>query len=222
MADESPTSKKLLEKQQRRAAEEERRREQQRAARKRNMVTLLIAVVVLAVVVTLVLQNRDGGGRGSLAGTVSEKEAGCDPVEEHKDEGQDHVDTAPQYGTNPPTSGPHFGTPSSAGFFEPDAPVEPAALVHNLEHGQIVFWYDPDAPQATIDALEAVVDEDPQSLIAVPWADVESPFTFTMTAWARSQSCRQVSTEVVNAFRAEFQGKGPEQVGVKTYEPEDA
>jgi hypothetical protein len=94
-------------------------------------------------------------------------------------------------------------------------------LVHNLEHGQIVFWYDPEAPQAVVDALEAVVDEQPDALIAVPWPEIESPYTFTMTAWTRSQSCRQVSQDVVNEFRAEFQGKGPENVGVSTFRPDD-
>ncbi len=222
MADETPTSKKLLEKQQRRAAEEERRREQQRAARKRNLVTLLIAVVVFGVVIALVIREGGGGGDGSLAGAVDREEAGCEEIQEHEDEGQDHVEAAPQYGTNPPTSGPHFATPSSSGFFDPDSPVEPAALVHNLEHGQIVFWYDPEAPPATIDAIEAIVDEQPEALIAVPWAEIESPHTFAMTAWTRSQLCRQVSTDVVNAFREEFQGKGPEPVGVPTFEGEDA
>lgn len=221
MADESPTSKKLLEKQQRRAAEEARKREQQRAARKRNLVTLGIAVVVLGVVIALVLRESGGGG-GSLAGAVDREEAGCGPVEEHDDEGQEHVDTPPPYGTNPPTSGPHLQTPSSGGFFDEDAPITPGALVHNLEHGQIVFWYDPEAPQGVIDALEAVVDEQPEALIAVPWDDIESPSTFAMTAWTRSQHCRQVSPEVVDAFRAEFQGKGPEPVGVPTFEPEES
>ncbi len=218
MADESPTSKKLLEKQQRRAAEEARRREQQKAARKRNFVTLGIAVVVLGVVIALVVQSREGDS-GSLAGAVGEDKAGCGPVEEHEDEGQDHVEATPQYGTNPPTSGPHLATPTAGGFFED--PVDPGSLVHNLEHGQIVFWYDPEAPQATIDAIEAIVGEQPEALIAAPWPDIESPHTFAMTAWTRSQHCRQVSEEVVDAFRAEFQGKGPEPVGIPTFELED-
>ncbi|HEX2296524.1 MAG TPA: DUF3105 domain-containing protein [Actinomycetota bacterium] len=219
MADETPTSKKLLEKQQRRAAEEERRRAQQKAARKRNLVTLGIAVVVFGVVIALVMRE-SGGGDGSLAGAVATDEAGCGDVEEHEDEGQDHVEATPEYGTNPPTSGPHLQTPASGGFF--DEPVDPGALVHNLEHGQIVFWYDPEAPEATIDAIEAVIDDDPASLIAVPWEDIESPYNFAMTAWTHSQHCEQVSTEVVDAFREEFQGRGPEPVGIKTYEaPEE-
>ena len=218
MADESPTSKKLLEKQQRRAAEEERRREQQKAARKRNLVTLLIAVVVFAVVVALVVQNRGDDG-ADLAGTVGEKEAGCDPIEEHEIEGQDHVDVAPDYETNPPTSGDHLQTPASAGFF--DEAVDPGAVVHNMEHGQIVFWYDPDAPDTVIDSIEAMVDDVPQATLAVPWDDIEAPHTFAMSAWGASQHCRQVSQEVVDAFRTEYQGKGPENVGVPTYEADE-
>lgn len=217
MADQTPTSKKLLEKQQRRAAEEERRREQQKAARKRNMITLLIAVVVLGVVVALVLQNRTDD---TELATVGRGKAGCGEIETHEIEGQEHVEVTPEYGTNPPTSGNHLQTPASPGFF--DEPVDPGALVHNMEHGQIVFWYDPEAPQETIDAIEAVVDQEFEATVAVPWDDVESPYTFYMTAWGASQGCREVSQEVVNAFREQYQGKGPEPVGVPTFEaPEE-
>lgn len=217
MADEqTPTSKKLLEKQQRRAAEEARRREQQKAARKRNLVTLVIAVVVLGVVVGLVISNRDGDDAAIAAGSVSEREAGCTPIEEHEIEGQEHVEVTPQYGTNPPTSGNHLQTPASPGFFE--EAVDPGALVHNMEHGQIIFWYDPDAPDEVIDTLEGVVDQEFEASLAVPWDEIESPHTFAMTAWGASQHCRQVSQEVVDAFREQFQGKGPEPVGIPTFE----
>lgn len=217
MADETPTSKKLLEKQQRRAAEEQRRREQQKVARKRNMITLTIAVVVLGIVVALVLQNREGGD--SLP-DIGAGKAGCGDLEKHDIEGQEHVDVAPQYGTNPPTSGNHLQTPASAGFFE-DA-VDPGALVHNMEHGQIIFWYDPEAPADVIDAIEAAVDQEPAATIAVPWEDVESPYNFAMTAWGASRHCRDVSQDVVDAFREEYQGKGPEVIpGIDTYEAPD-
>lgn len=216
MADETPTSKKLLEKQQRRAAEEERRREQQRAARKRNLVTLVIAVIVLGVVVTLVLQNRKGGG---TVPSISQEKAGCDQIETHEIEGQEHVDVTPEYGTNPPTSGNHLATPGSPGFFED--PVDPGALVHNMEHGQIVFWYDPEAPQDVVDSLEEVVDQEFEASIAVPWDDLDPKYNFVMTAWGASQGCGEVSQDVVNNFREEYQGRGPEPVGIPTFEAPD-
>lgn len=209
MADQSPTSKKLLEKQQRRAAEEERRREQQKVARKRNMVTLVIAVVVLGVVIALVLQNR-GSDDAVLAGSVSAREAGCTEIEEHEIEGQEHVDATPQYGTNPPTSGNHYATPAAVGFYE--EPLDPGGVLHTLEHSVIVFWYDPGAPQTVIDGIEALVDQEPQASMAIPWADAESPYTFAITAWGASQKCRQPSQAVVDEFREKYQGKGPEPV----------
>jgi hypothetical protein len=215
MADEKPTSKKLLEKQQRRQAEEQRRREQQKAARKRNLATLLVAALIAAVVVVLVMQNRDSSNveaQGVAAG-----QAGCGPIEEHEEEGQEHVDIAPEYGTNPPTSGDHLGTPAQPGFY--DEPAETGALVHNLEHGQIIFWYDPDAPQETIDLIEAVVDQEPVASIATPWDQLEGNYSFAMTAWGASQHCLEVSQEVVDEFRERFQGRGPEVIpGIDRFE----
>ena len=213
MADE-PTSKKLLEKQQRRAAEEERRREQQKAARKRNLVTLLIAVLIGAIVVVLVMQNRDS--KDVAAQGVDEKQAGCTEIEEHEEEGAEHVEVEPAYGTNPPTSGDHLQTPAQAGFFT--EPVRTGAVVHNMEHGQIIFWYDPDAPEKTIDLVEAVVEQEPVATLGVPWEDPEGSYTFAMTAWGASQMCREVSQEVVDKFRERFQGRGPENVGIETFE----
>ncbi|HEV2755692.1 MAG TPA: DUF3105 domain-containing protein [Actinomycetota bacterium] len=214
MADE-PTSKKLLEKQQRRAAEEERRREQQKAARKRNLITLLIAVVIIAIIATLVIRDRES--QNVAAAGVDPKAAGCTEIEEHEEEGAEHVDTEPVYQTNPPTSGDHLQTPAQSGFF--DEPVRTGALVHNMEHGQIIFWYDPDAPQKTLDLIEAVVEQEPVATIAVPWDELEGSYNFAMTAWGAAQHCREVSQEVVDAFRERYQGRGPEQIpGIETFE----
>ncbi len=212
MADE-PTSKKLLEKQQRRAAEEERRRAQQKAARRRNLVTLLIAGLVAALVAFLVV--KENRSEDAPVG-VNARAAGCTGIEEHEEEGAEHVDVEPQYGTNPPTSGNHLSTPANSGFFS--EPVRTGALVHNMEHGQVIFWYDPNAPDETIDQIEELVDQEPVASIAVPWDDPESPYTFAMTAWTASQSCRRVSQEVVDEFRTKYQGKGPEQIpGIDTF-----
>jgi hypothetical protein len=216
MADEK-TSKKLLEKQQRREAEQQRRREQQKAARKRNLVTLVIAALVLGIVAVLVIQNRESD-EAVLAG-VSAERAGCGDVEEHEIEGQQHVDTPPPYGTNPPTSGNHLATPAAPGFY--DEAVNPGTLVHNLEHGQIVFWYDPDAPDEVLDAIEAAVDQEAAASLAVPWDQLEGSYNFAMTAWGASQHCGQVSQEVVDAFREEYQGRGPEPIpGIEPFEPD--
>ncbi|WP_075061770.1 DUF3105 domain-containing protein [Ornatilinea apprima] len=54
---------------------------------------------------------------------------------EHIPDGQKAVD----YNSDPPTSGQHYDQPAEAGFYEVAPPDE--ALVHNLEHGHVVVYY---------------------------------------------------------------------------------
>lgn len=72
------------------------------------------------------------------------------PVEESEDVGftmdipdggTDHVNvgTPVDYTSNPPSSGPHYGQWIEAGFY--DTTVEDGYLVHNLEHGYVIIWY---------------------------------------------------------------------------------
>jgi hypothetical protein len=218
-------SKKLQEKQRRRLAEEKKRSEMKRAQRRRNLITTIIAIVVAAGVVWLVLADTSGPKNnkvGDLANGVSPDEAGSGEVQEapeleakHIDPGDEHED----YNTNPPTSGAHFAQPLApidTGFYS--SPVEPEKVLHNLEHGQIVIWYNPDAPEDTISDIEKVTEQQPDATVAVPWDDIEAPSQFVLSAWQNLQECVQVSQEVVDDFRTEFQGRGPESVGVPTFE----
>jgi hypothetical protein len=211
-------SKKLEEKQQRRLAEERRKAEQKSAARKRNLITIGLAVLVGVLVVGLIITSKPGGLSGDVG--VAEEEADCGPIETHELLGRNHVDegTPIQYNSNPPTSGDHYQNFADPGFSR--EPIQRERLVHNLEHGQIVFWYRSEAPQATIDNIEAVVDSGGIGLLGTPYDELEASAEFTMTAWGASQSCGDVSQEVVNAFRERFQGQGPEQVGIPTFEGE--
>lgn len=213
-------SKKLEEKQQRREAEERKRQEIQRAARKRNFLTFGIALIVGALVVFLIINDRNsGGGDDAVDAGVNENQAGCGEIEEFD------VDTEPKhvedgtditYETTPPTSGDHYATPADAGFYDTAIPEEQA--VHNLEHGQVVIWYSPDAPQETIDAIQSVVDDEPIGLVAVPYDSVPSGSEVSFSAWGASQSCADFSNDVLNQFRATYQGRGPESVGIPTFE----
>src|SRR3990172_1398671 len=59
------------------------------------------------------------------------------------DTGHIPVDTDPgAYNSDPPASGPHYADELNAGFYEINDYQYPAGyLVHNLEHGYIIFWY---------------------------------------------------------------------------------
>jgi uncharacterized protein DUF3105 len=208
-------SKKLQAKQERRLAEERRRQAQRKAARQGNLVTAGIIALVALVVVALIapeLMGRNEAVGGDAA------QAGCTDVQIHESEGNTHVEqgTRVDYQTEPPTSGDHYGTPADPGFYTTEIPAE--ALVHNLEHGQMVIWYRPDAPASVREDIEALTEQEPIATLAVPYENVPDGYAFSMTAWGASQSCDRVSQEVVDDFRRRFQGKGPERVrGIPTF-----
>jgi len=218
-------SKKLERKQQRRLAEERRKREQQRAARRRNLVTgAIITVIAVIVIGAIWYQRREESGPVGVAAN----EAGCTDIEEVETEEASHVPdgTPVNYSTSPPTSGSHYDTPADPGFNPPEGidQIPPEQFVHNLEHGQIVFWYRPDASGQVIEDIEAYINKQggrqSVTLLAVPYEDIDSSYAFAMTAWGAMQSCSEFSEDVADAFRGEYQGRGPEnpQIPMPTFE----
>jgi hypothetical protein len=212
-------SKKLQEKQRRRLADEKKKAEQRRAQRRRNLLTTAIAIVVLAGVVWLVLSDTSGDNDGPVKAVnpgMTVEEAGCDDVETfepqeaaHIEQGAEHDD----YNSNPPTSGPHYAQPLgpiATGFYPSE--IEAEKVIHNLEHGEIVIWYSPDAPEQTVDDIEEITKQEPAATVAVQWSDIEPPHQFVLSAWGSLQRCVQVSQDVVDDFRREYQGNGPERI----------
>lgn len=210
-----------MDKRDRRAAEERRRREERAAARRRNLVTVAIAAVVLAGVVALIINEQR---ETTTPVGVAKTDASCTPIETFEEGGRTHIDvgaTHEPYDSDPPTSGPHYGTPAEPGFYP--SPLEPEQVVHNLEHGQIVIWYRTGAPQEAVDEIETYIDNQTglqsQALVAVPYDGVDDSFTYVLTAWGAAQSCARVSQGAIDDFRGRFQGRGPEQVGLPPFEP---
>ncbi|PSQ15149.1 hypothetical protein BRD00_15480 [Halobacteriales archaeon QS_8_69_26] len=134
-------------------------------------------------------------------------------VESHPSEGGDHVpeSTDPDYDF-PPTSGDHYRTPAFPGFYEKTPAL--GHLVHSLEHGAIVIYYD---PASTSDDAEQSLREfaaqhtDPWASVVVVENPVENPeSTYVLTAWRHSLRMDDYDPEVVRAFIAEYIGRGPE------------
>jgi len=97
-----------------------------------------------------------------------------------------------EYNSDPPTSGRMYRAGLNRGFYEEsdlaDLPIRPeASLVHNLEHGYIVFWYNCDLLDQTQcdDLKEELRDYMDGSLIAkliaFPWMGTEVPVV--LTSW---------------------------------------
>ncbi len=122
------------------------------------------------------------------------------------------------YNTNPPTSGPHAGT-VRADFYETAPPDE--NLVHNLEHGYVVIWYNctglDDAGcqslktqiQGIMDrAKPVVVASDIKKLIAVPRRTMDS--LIALTSWGRIYKLSAFDEAAMLQFINEFRNKAPE------------
>ncbi len=95
--------------------------------------------------------------------------------------------------SNPPAGGPHWAggcprDPEDAGQCGPApwgiyrAPWPPETMLHNMEHGGIVIWYNT-TDQAIIDDMEGSV-EDLFPVVLTPYPDMEAEH-IAITSWGR-------------------------------------
>ena len=136
--------------------------------------------------------------------------ATLDNVETMPSEGGGHVAQGQgvPYQSDPPTSGPHWPTPVRA-VFHRDRQL-PEALVHSLEHGNIVIYYDaPD--EETLDALRAWTGHFVgvwDGVIAAPKPGLKDEIV--LTAWRRILRLDPFAAAGAAAFIDRYRGRGPE------------
>ncbi len=133
-------------------------------------------------------------------------------------ENKDHIplDSDPgQYSTNPPTSGPHYAQELDAGFYEANSYRYPAGyLVHNLEHGYVIFWYNCSALDKTTCAdlkgqINSVMNEfNGFKVIAYPWDSIDVPVA--MTSWRRMLKLETFDAAQARAFYKTNLNNAPE------------
>ncbi len=142
----------------------EMQRQAKAADRRRTLTIVGAALVVVALMggaVTYAIvsdDNRVPGGDLATLG-VSTAAASCDPVTtDPAAGGNQHVEGTVKYTTVPPSSGSHNGTPEfpNRGFYTAADRPQMERLVHNLEHGYTVLWYDASASAKQLAALRAV------------------------------------------------------------------
>lgn len=135
-------------------------------------------------------------------------------VETFEIESATHVQsgTAIDYEQMPPVGGPHYSGWVDPGFYERSPPV--GALVHNLEHGAVVVYYDPGAAtDRATESLRAFAAEhtDPWAHVVVVPTPVEDPAApYVLTAWGARLRLETYDARAVRAFLAEYVGRGPE------------
>lgn len=183
-----------------------RRERQQRRRLKTYIIWGGIAAAALAVAGYLVwLAVRPAAGE-SVAVMAS-----SDHVPEGEDPGP--------YNTDPPTSGRHYASTFNAGFYdlndaENARPHPEGYLVHNLEHGYVIFWYNcellsDEACQQLQEQIRGVMDEyNGVKLIAYPWTSSEVPLV--MTSWGQIQRFEQFDGGAARRFIEQNRNRAPE------------
>jgi len=159
----------------RRAKIAEMQRQAKAAERRRTLLIIGTAVLVVAVIAGAVgfaiLRDPNRPPSGELASLgVAASAASCDPITNDKASGSSvHVGpgtsqpnvTKVKYSTVPPTSGEHYGAPEypNREFYDEDDRPKMETLVHNLEHGYTILWFDNTATTEQKATLRAVAKQ---------------------------------------------------------------
>jgi hypothetical protein len=127
---------------------------------------------------------------------------------------------ADPYSSLPATSGPHWNGPANWGVYT--TPQVETQLIHNLEHGGIVIWYDPArVEQAGVDTLAQYVNTQVASgisgrfkFILSPWGEQqELPAPIVVTAWRYLLPLESADTAAIDGFTRAHYGRSPEPNG---------
>lgn len=133
-------------------------------------------------------------------------------IETFLPEGRVHVPvgTFVDYHTDPPTSGNHYPAPQGGGFFE--ISIAPGYLVHSLEHGGVVIYYDPTLLTTTQkNTLKTMAQAHPGifgQVVCVPRND--PAFPIILTAWTHRLRLTAYDQGRMDGFLTLFLGQGPE------------
>ena len=170
-------------------------------ARRRRIKKVFIWLVVLALIVAVIY------------GLVvwSKQAAKNKPGEAIPELGREHIDVGsprPEYNSNPPTSGQHYGVPANWGIYGEELPDE--QLIHNLEHGGIWISYRDKDNQELMDQLKGIADDFSLKVILTPRAANDA--LIAVAAWGRLMKLESFDEGQIRDFIGTFINRGPEQV----------
>lgn len=131
------------------------------------------------------------------------------PVMENSNHVPAEADKTIEYNSNPPTSGPHYGSTAKSGFR--DEMIPDGHIIHNLEHGDIWIAYHPRIANSIKEELKQF------SAAKVIIAAREANETdIALAAWGRLDTFdienNQLPVGRVKDFIKRYANQGPEKV----------
>jgi hypothetical protein len=147
-----------------------------------------------------------GEGRDSLYEYDANHPAFKD-IQREESLGREHIQGPVDYGAEFPTSGPHDPSPIEPGFYKGPLPSE--RLVHSLEHGNIVIYYDEpaDAAMSLIRDWTDKYSGDWDGVIALPREGLGE--RIVLTSWQHRLELPKMDVRA-SFFVDAFRGRGPE------------
>lgn len=197
------------------------------------LLALIIVIAVFAI------------GGGSSSNSTSDKNlaglftaAGCTfkTVNASVPGGQTHVNSLTAklpWNTDPPSNGQHYPLWAVWGFYTD--PINPRQVVHNEEHGGVIYWWGPDVPASTVNRLRQLYQQEATGTFGTPYKNLGSKVA--ITAWTGNPSkytkngyfgqghigvCPSYDDNVEKAFvafRDAYRGKGPEGIPLELDKP---
>ncbi|CAN5320266.1 hypothetical protein BH20ACT9_BH20ACT9_21730 [soil metagenome] len=107
------------------------------------------------------------------------------------------------YPRRPGSSGTHLGTLVMTGVY--DKPIDERIVVHNLEHGYVVFWHDTSADSGAVGRLEdfardRIEGDFPKVVVAGYPGELPDGAGFATVAWGNRQLCDDFDPRTAQAF----------------------
>ncbi len=179
------------------------REKRRRLLRKRALAGGVVALLVV-VIAGVMINNRRASAR-----LIRQLEAGSCAFDRSYDRdggpGRNHVPGA-TYRVDPPAGGNHDPSAASPSLY-PTAPAD-GQLVHAMEHGDVILWHRPDAPEADLAQLQDIANQHPTDVLVVPRPSLTG--AVAATVWHRRLLCSQIEPDTLLRFVEEFKDEGPE------------
>ncbi|MDH5616837.1 MAG: DUF3105 domain-containing protein [Acidimicrobiia bacterium] len=113
---------------------------------------------------------------------------------------------APEYNSDPPTSGAHSAKAAACGILR--QPVPDAYQLHDLAIGVIVFQYAPSLEAVDVERIEELARSFEDRIIVAPRPGMDAPVI--ATAWTTMMRLSAVDEELLRAFYDQYVGSGRE------------